>query len=242
MKLNYLAILLLPFSLASVAQSVEDFNSDPSNELPKPVSGIHVVPDSALTRTEAMIKKDAFRLKQQNKKGYVESDSGSPRQLINIKYSAKDEIKANKSNTNPYDTHLKENINEIKLAFPFSGINFIKKENVIGYAAGGGYRNGWTGIKEIFTDAKLGTCSFSLFNIALSHGGARLGKSVVKYDVNKKPTIINVEGSINSGFMYRVSWFDNTFIHDFECANMNFDKNITVTMIDYARLIDESLA
>lgn len=243
MKLKfYLAIFWLSFPLISSAQSVDDFNSDPSKELPKPVSGIHVVPDSDLTMTESMRKEATFKLKQQNKNGYVESDSPYPRQLLTTKYRAASEIKENKGNKDPYDTHLKENISEIKLAFSYNGIPFVKPSNVIAFAAIGGYKDGWTGVKEFFTDPNLGTCTLSLYNIALGHGGARLGKSTVKYVVNNKPTTISVEGSINSGFMYRVSWFDNTFIHDLECANMNFDKKITITMIDHAKLIDKSIA
>lgn len=239
MKPNYyIIIFILFFPLFSFAQNT-DINSD-SQQLPNPVSGIHVVPDTDLTMTEPMRIKMSSQLKQKNEKGYIEIDSSEPRQLISLKYSAANEIKENK-NKGPHDTHLKANISDIQLAFAYKGIPFINKSDVIGFAAAGGYKNGWTGIGEFFNDSKLGTCTLTLYNIALSHGGVRLGKSVVKYLVNNKPTTINIEGSINSGFMYKVHWFDNTFIHELECANMDFNEKITVTMVDYARLIDKSL-
>jgi len=238
---SYLAIFFLLLLFVSSAYA-EDFSSDPSKELPQPISGIHIVPDSELVTTKSMKQEEILNLKQQKEKGYIAFDSTYPRELLNTKYRALSEIKANKDNKDPGDTHLKEKISEIKLAFQYNGIPFIKTTNIIGFAAIGGYiDNGWTGVKEFFNDTRLGTCTLSLYNIGVSHGGVKLGKSTVTYVVNSKPTTINVEGSINSGFMYRVSWFDNTFIHDLECANMNFDKEITTTMIDYARLIDKSL-
>lgn len=236
-----LPIVLLSLSLGVFAAEIGNHTYDPDNTLPEPVRGIQIVPDDQISGTEAMKKAAAQNLKEFNENGYSYSDSTYPRELLKIKYESISEIKENKKNTDPYDTHLKANASEIKLAFPFNGVPFLKAGNVIGFAPAGGYNNGWTGIKEFFTDNQLGTCSLTLYNISLSNGGARLGKSFVTYKVNKKPTTLSVEGNINSGFLYTVAWYDNTFIHCLECANMIFDRNITSQMIGYSQRIDKSL-
>src|SRR5690242_15878532 len=85
----------------------------------KPVLGIHVVPDSELSRTNEMKKKDRLELIEQIKNGYIDDDSSYPKYLLNLKYTYKDDI-------NHQKTDIKHNISDIKLAFPFREINFIK--------------------------------------------------------------------------------------------------------------------
>lgn len=55
-----------------------------------------------------------------------------------------------------------------------------------------------------------------------------------------KPTRLSVEGSHNSGFMYSVRWYDANFVRDLECANMNFDKEITSKMVALANKVDKN--
>jgi len=96
-------------------------------------------------------------------------------------------------------------------------------------------------VKQFFSDTKLGVCSLTLYNIALSKGGARLAKSAVTYKVNKKPTAISVEGSVNAGYLYTIAWYDNTFVHVLECANMDYNQNQIMAMTDLSRQVDSEL-
>lgn len=102
------------------------------------------------------------------------------------------------------------------------------------------HHDGWTGVKEFFNDPKIGLCSYSLSNMKLMHGGIQLAKEDVTYDVNKKPTTSEVEGSENSGFTYTVRWYDDTFAHELECANMLYDKTITENVLSLANRIDNN--
>jgi hypothetical protein len=224
--MNKLTLLLLTLPTIALADN---------NLLPEPVTGIHVVPDSQLSRTDEMKKRDKMEMMQQKKHGYIQADSGYPRYLYNLKYKVKSQAEKNG------ETDLKSKVSDINLAFPFNGISFIQQENVIGFAPAGSYKNGWTGIKEIFTQKDMGTCGITMFDIAISHGGARIGQSVVQYDINKKPTTTIIKGSINSGFLYTVNWYDNKFIYMFECANMELDKNIISKMIDMGKKIDKEI-
>ena len=219
----------------------EQLTSESERHLPQMMSGIQIVPDSEILLTDAMRKQAAQDLQELSEKGYKHSESPYPKQLLKIKERAEAEINENKDNLNPYDKHLKDSVEQIKLAFNFKGLKVVKPENVIGYAAAGGYQDGWDGVKAFFSDLHLGVCSVALHNIILSHSGAKLRKSSVSFKVNDKPTITSVEGSEQTGFLYTIAWYDSTFKHVFECANMSFDKTIADKMLAYAILIDHSL-
>jgi hypothetical protein len=78
-----------------------------------------------------------------------------------------------------------------------------------------------------------------LLNIALSNGGAFIPEEMARYDINKKLTTVDVEGSEKMGFLYNVTWFDNTFIHELECTQKIYDATIVDHMITWAKKHDQ---
>ena len=61
---------------------------------------------------------------------------------------------------------------------------------------------------------------------------------IVRYDINNKITVFNVEGNKSSGYLYKVDWFDNDFFRTLECASTNYSKDTTNSVIALATKID----
>ncbi|HLB41915.1 MAG TPA: hypothetical protein VJN02_03505 [Gammaproteobacteria bacterium] len=194
------------------------------------------------------IKQDLQKRKQeQDTKGYYETNSDYAGYLLNLKKVAPQEIKSFRSNPDAYDTHLKSDYKEIKLAFPFKIPNGVNPKDIVGYAAAGGYvkkaaenhPEGWTGIGTYFTSENIGSCGYSFFNLALTHGGVDLNNDFTTYRVNKKASTETIEGNHKQGFVYSLSWYTKDTMSKLECANLNFDKEIMNKMVILANKIDK---
>ncbi len=209
--------------------------------LPRAGSGVTIIPADKMPISESMKKEVALHLLQQKTKGYFDSESTYPRTLLKMNNTHL--IESNK-NSDPYDTHMKYSLSQVRLAFKFKEIPGINAKNRIGFAVGGMFINksGWTGIAEFFNDNEMGVCKYNIDNMYLTKGAVQISSESVRYDVNKKPGDVFVEGSVNSGFIYTVSWFDKTFSHSLECANMNFSHDIIPKMINLAIKIDKSIS
>jgi len=191
----------------------------------------------------------AEKIEEEKSKGYREQDNIHVRELIAIKKLAQTEIASFKNDKNPLDTHIKPTLSDLQLGFKFK--NPIRNE-IIGYVPAGGYykanstfnktsHDGWSGIKIFFNESKIGVCSFTYYDLNLSHGAVKLNQDIITYAVNNKPTYSMVEGSYNSGFMYSVSWFSKMTMNNLECANMIFDKKIKDDTIALANKIDSNI-
>lgn len=238
--------LLLSIPMIGIAFAEDDLPPKNYKDFHLPESKIEIVSSNKL-KIPASLKSEIYaHVKQQKIKGYYDSNSMDALELIAMKN--KDVValqsKDLKTASDPYDTHMKRRLSEIKLAFPYKKITLSEKSYHIGFAAVGMWddkNKGWTGIKEFFDDKNLGVCSFTLYNIALSHGSVKISEDSVRYDVNNKPTIITVRGGRSNGFMYTVSWYEKKFIHDLECANMTYNKAITNGVIELANKIDKEI-
>ena len=210
-----------------------------ANTLNLPTQEPSITPMSMLDIPEEMKKDIARRQAEEKIKGYQEEDFDYARYLLKLESNAKAEIKSFNATKDPYDTHLKNNASIIRLAFNFKPLTLMKKENIIGYAPLGSYvESGWTGIKAFFKESQLGTCAYSYFDLAASHGAAELNGDLTEYLINKQPSSKSIRGSLNSGFVYEVTWFGKTSMSQLECANYNFDKEFMSRLIVLAEKID----
>ena len=226
-----LLTLLIGWPLIGIASNLENVN---------------IVPPKQLEIPEALKVELAKKKIEQQKNGYYETDEDNEyvSYLLNLKKEAPREINSYKNYPDLYDTHLKSNFSEIKLAFPFQGFKDIPKENVIGYAAIGGYLKdntpeGWTGIKTFFTDNQLGACAFSYFDLKLAQGGVDVNKELVTHNINKKPATTVIQGNQKHGFIYDLTWYTKDTMSMLECANMKVDKEIMTKMMALANKIDK---
>ena len=78
-------------------------------------------------------------------------------------------------------------------------------------------------------------------NMAVTNGMVRLRKDRVGYQVNHKATTSWVEGNAQTGFTYRVSWYDETFTHDLVCASRKYRPSLKSKMFKRASTIDRTL-
>jgi hypothetical protein len=160
---------------------------------------------------------------------YIEEPSSDAQSLLAMR---------NKSNLDK--AGLVKDLSNLKLAFPFQGLSFIKNEDVIGYTGYTGWDNGWLGISEFFTSEELGVCNFTRYNMKLSHGGVKLVENEMDFLINNKPTDHSVRGNDATGFLYDVTWYDPTYIQGLQCALERFDPEAMDRMISLAIQIDNA--
>jgi hypothetical protein len=238
MKKLLLTILLMvsnfvnaaPIELKNVKETVTPF--------PNAKEGINIVPLAELNAPTDMKNQILAYEKVRATKGYRDTNDTDENvvSLFKLQENAKEEIAKFDNNKNPYDTHLKSSASKIKLAFYFSGIPKISKDNVIGYAAAGSYSKGkgWEGIVEFITDSKLGICSYTTYKI----GKVIFDKEKTEYLVNNKLTDKDVAGNWNVGFMYTVNWYTSNRFMSLECANKMYEPANISKMISLAKEID----
>lgn len=151
-------------------------------------------------------------LKQIKSKGYIDEPSSNAQSLLALRQKESQAMK-----------ELVQDLAQLKLAFPFQGLAFIKKEDIIGYAGYTGWDNGWLGISEFFNAPDLGVCNFTRYNMKLSHGGVRLVADEMAYIINNKPSDYSVRGNNATGYLYDVTWYDPTYIQGLQCASEAFN-------------------
>lgn len=198
-------------------------------------SGVTVAP---APKNEAFV----IKLNELKVKGYDETVSDRGAALFSLNVKAKKEISDYRFYKNPEDSHLKEKISDIHLAFDVKPLSFITPENLFGYAAVGMYKQqqGWTGITMFFKDKDLGVCAYTLNNMKISEEAVQLFEEFVRHDINDMPNVIYNEGTKNSGFLYKINWFDKTFEKKLECFNKKpFNKEITNQLINLAQHIEK---
>jgi len=258
MKKNIICVALIALSSATFALTPEE-KAEAEKEnmkmlaqmgLPLPGSGIKVVPRSMLGLTPEEITLGDKEMAEFKEKGFVNKYINRPRELLAITPTkVKREIKESVSKENDSYTGLSANVNQMKLAFTFPGLNknkslktFSDDINVIAAAPKGGFHQklgGWSGASQFFTHKDIGACSYSVMNVKASNTAAQLAQEDVTYTINNKATILMpVEGSDNSGYLYYVKWYDKHNFHELECANMKYSADINNAVIELAKKID----
>ncbi len=232
-------------------QNIDKYMSEyaEKNNLPKPDGGITITDKTPKGLSPEMINKNNLMNRQMKLQGYANSNTTTPRWLENIKISTKSDIIKNKFNTNPYDTNLKANAFDIKLAFPFIGLSNVSPVDVTGFGASGSWvknPEGWTGIAEIFSNKNLGICNYIINNMTLVHGSAQIHKENARYDISDIPNTINVEQGDNSAFLYSIRWYsyhynNNLYSHTLECTTKTYDPKTTKHLISLANEIEKSI-
>ncbi len=249
MTKNIILVLLCAFSINCFAEEIPENHKKILEELglTVPGSGIKLVPRSMLNLSEDQLKSGEKAEKERKKLGYAVVYTNRPIELINFHNYAKTQFKLYEDNERATSTHLRKNINDLKLAFKFKGVpegNSLASAGTVtmlGIAPKGGFheeKGGWSGAGQFFDAKNIGSCAYSVMNVKASNTAARLAIEDVTYDINNKVTISFVEGNKNSGFLYKVEWYDNDNFHELECANMKYSPEINRSVIELANRID----
>ncbi len=177
---------------------------------------------------------------EMSKNGYVKDNNPRAQELMNFN----DRFKAVQS-IDPQNEDLKKDIGEIKMAYTFAGVPTSLVNESYGYAPFGAYKeikngdegDGWDGAVQFFKSAQ-GVCAYTEQNLKLAHGGVELIEELTTYDVNHKPTVVLVSGNKASGYTYKISWYDNTFAKELECASQQYSSSLKQSVINMANNID----
>ena len=119
-------------------------------------------------------------------------------------------------------------------------------DNVVGVAPFGAYKqikngddgDGWDGAVQFFEKNRIGSCAYTEHNRKLARSGIEIIKELISNEINEKPTIVLIKGSKETGFIYKIKWYDQIFSKELECANSNFSKDLKVQVIELAKRID----
>lgn len=183
---------------------------------------------------------------EQQKNGYVKDTDSRPKELMNLKHVAIYQTKKSNGIAASKDTHMRTSCDELKMAYTFMGVPKEAMTLNIGVAPYGAYKSikngddgdGWDGAVQFFEKDGIGTCAFTEHNRRLAKSGVELIKELVTYDVRNKPTVLLIKGSTETGFDYKVKWYDNTFSRELECTNMDYSQDLTNAVIELANKID----
>ena len=206
--------------------------------LPLPGSGLVLKPMNQMPHYETMkdsIERDNASIK---KYGYVKIDSPEIQSLLNFTRGNKNF--SSKNLTASADTGLYKSIDDIQTAYRYYGIPATAMQKILAVGPAGTFLEGkgWTGAAQVFEKTGLGVCNYSEMNFKLSNGSIMVPLEFVTYAVNGKVTVKNIKGEDTKGFMYTVSWYDDSFYHQLECAQSNFSTETMPDVIKLASLID----
>jgi hypothetical protein len=252
MKIYILVILLALNSTNCLASDAED-NPElhakmiasqleylKSHNLPLPDDGVTLVTREELNAPAWAVKKQQADLIQKNKLGYVKEDAPRATELLNYKNKAPEESKRFIGVIKPWNTMLRREPQDLKMAYTFVGVPKDQITHEIGVAPVGKYDDeGWSGAVQIF-DTSFGSCAFTEKNLRITHGSSRILKDIVTYEINGKVTLTDIKGTDASGYLYKILWIDQTFDRTLECATQKFNLKTMDRVIELAKTIDVS--
>lgn len=194
------------------------------------------------------INKYLAMYKEQEKKGYVSESEPRAKELLDFKNSASFQFKKYVNEFSPISTHLRSSMSDLKMAYTFVGVPNTEVSENIGFAPYGAYKqtkygdasNGWDGAIQFFVKDKIGTCEFKEHNLKLAHGGVELIQELISDDIGGKPTVILTKGTNETGFLYQVSWYDNTFSRELSCASEKFNITTKDAVLELAKAIEQA--
>ncbi len=236
-----LGLILFPVISFSAIDDLKEERMKILSELglPLPDSGIKLVPRSSFGLNADEIKQGIHEEEEMKTKGYIEAITSRPKELIYFKEHAKSEMQQYKNVSRETSTHIRASINDLKLGFKFKGIPPSLAVNTIGIVPQGGFHpEGWSGAVQFFEAKDIGTCAYAQMSVAVSHTAIEIALEDADYRINNKLTLIEVRGSKDSGFDYKIRWFDDVSFHELECANMNYSDDTTQKVIGLAEQID----
>lgn len=106
-----------------------------------PQKGLNVISLDSMSLPENINNHVIKSSREMKEKGYIESESNSYHinYLLNLEKTAPIEIRQYKTEASVYDTHIKSDLTQIKLAYPFSVPSIINSKSVLGYTSEGGW-------------------------------------------------------------------------------------------------------
>lgn len=209
--------------------------------IPLPGSGATVVnrQNFKMTKEQSSIV-NKFNADQKTK-GYYEAPNKKAMFLLAMPETAEKEYSKRKSIAfNPHDTHLYEVKSNLPMSYEYKGVPITLTAKVIGFAPEATFiNNGWSGAVEFFIPQFDSVCAYHEVNIQLTKSSAYIPKEIATYAINNKITKMNVIGNEETGFVYEVEWWDNSYKHALECVTKNYTTAMSYKTLDLAKKIDK---
>lgn len=185
---------------------------------------------------------------EQQRNGFVEDIQPRAKELLEFENSSEYQFKKYKNAFSMKGTFLRQNPSDLIMAYHYTGVPESIVDHMIGVSPYGAFKEtkygdeatGWDGAIQFFTKKGIGTCEYKEHNLKLAHGGVELINELVSYEIYNKPTVILVQGTKNSAYLYQVSWYDDNFSRQLFCANPNFSNQIKENVIELARAIEKA--
>jgi hypothetical protein len=208
--------------------------------LPLPDGGIILKPLNQFPHYEELkvsMETDKASIKQY---GYIKKSSPEILSLLNFKMGNKKFSARNL--TASADTGLYQSINDIQMAYRYYGVPVSAMTNALAVAPAGTFiqGQGWTGAAQTFEKAGIGICTYNELNARLAHGSVLVAQETATNDVNGKITQKYAKGQEGEGFIYGVSWYDDTIYHELECAQPDFSTEAAQAVTNLAIAIDNN--
>ena len=217
----------------------EDYAIFGKDNLPRPNSGVHVLPAGQMHYSSTQVKNIKTKMKALNDKGYVEEYNQNAATLLMFHQIANADYSKNYELTDQ-STHLRHHASDLKMAYDYQDVpsNLVKK--TIGFAPMSVFmKEGWAGAVEYFNpEAFEGVCKYQEVNIKLTGSSANFAEEIVSHHVNDKITLLEISGNDTSGYEYNVEWWDNNYRHVLTCASKTFSPEIKQKTIALAKQID----
>lgn len=177
----------------------------------------------------------------QKTKGYYESANKKANFLLSMPETAEKEYNERKMIAfNPHDTHLYEVKSNLPMSYNYKGVPSHLTTKVIGYAPESTFvNNGWSGAVEFFVSSFGGVCAFHEVSIKLTKTASYIPKEIATYAVNNKLTKMNAIGNKETGFVYKVEWWDKQFKRTLECASKDYTDAMRTKTLELAKKIDQ---
>lgn len=212
-----------------------------SQNLPLPDSGIQIVPASSLSGPSERVRRELSDLEQQNRNGFVRKNNMKAKSLLELPHTIEFQLKNDSFLSPPTATYMRKSIYQLKMAYAATKIPASEIGNYLGAAPYGTYHeNGWDGSVQYFVSRDIGVCAYTEHNMQLSHGGVRLAKEAVSYEINNKPTLIHVSGDKSSGYAYEIRWYDPIYARTLECAVHEYKSHLKETAVRLASTLDST--
>jgi len=214
-----------------------------SQGLPIPGDKVSVKPLNSIKMNDAAKLSALNYVKEQQTKGYSERFSQNAKNLSSITEVAEKEFEHYNAGTlEAESTHLRRQHFELKISYNYKPLSSEITQEVIGFAPESNYvENGWNGAVEFFKwHDHNSICAFHEVNIKRTGSSAFFPKEIVRYDINKKLTLVSAEGNDQSQYLYTVEWWDSTYKRILECTASEYSNDIKNEVLEMAKLIDKN--
>lgn len=204
--------------------------SAPWEQFPGREEGIKIIPSTQ--------KEEKYFFEIQNH-GFIKEPNKNALSLMEEVSRASQEIKSFAKKDNPKGTHLRLKHEEVSFAFNFPEVRKEDAAVIYGFAPYIAYvDNQWTGGVELFKSNFGLSCRLKVNAAKLNHSSMFISEKSKTTKINDKITTQSVSGDDKYGYMYTVSWYDDTFFRELECASKQFDATVIDKLVDIAKRAD----